>query len=104
MSGRRWTVQDRLGHEIYLTEERWEHILDGHPEMAGHEEALREAIRMGQRKQEPLAPQKFRYFRAFTGLPGGNTHVVGIVLFRFEEGDDGTLRRITTSSPRSRRQ
>lgn len=92
MRGRRWAVQDRLGHEIYLTDERWQHILEGHPEMAAHEVALRETIRAGQRKQEPLAPQKFRYTRTFDGMPEENTHVVAIVLFRFEEGEDGTLR------------
>lgn len=25
-SGKRWTVQDRDGNSIYLTEERWRHI------------------------------------------------------------------------------
>ena len=83
----------RFGHEIYLTDERWEHILDGHPEMRECEEALRQAIRLGTRTQEPLAPQKFRYSRAVPGLPAGNTHVVAIVLFRFEERDDGSVRR-----------
>ncbi len=30
----RGTVRDRWGHEIYITEERWQHILDSRPEMA----------------------------------------------------------------------
>jgi hypothetical protein len=32
-SGRRWTVQDREGNPIYLTAERWQHIIEGnnHP-------------------------------------------------------------------------
>jgi hypothetical protein len=25
-SGKRWTIQDREGNPIYLTEERWRHI------------------------------------------------------------------------------
>lgn len=25
-SGKRWTVRDRYGNSIYLTQERWEHI------------------------------------------------------------------------------
>jgi hypothetical protein len=31
----RWTVQDRYGNSIYLTQERWEHIVQSvnHPEM-----------------------------------------------------------------------
>jgi len=27
LSGKRWTVYDRDGNPIYLTEERWEHIV-----------------------------------------------------------------------------
>jgi hypothetical protein len=93
MGGRRWTITDRGGNEIYLTDERWRHIIDGHPEMRDCEQALQQAIRLGLRTQEPLAPQKFRYSRAVPGLPDGNTHVVAIVLFRFEEGADGLVRR-----------
>lgn len=93
MGGSRWTVTDRFGNEIYLTDERWQHILDGHPEMGDSEDVLKQTIRLGTRRQEPLAPAKFRYTRAVAGLPDGNTHVVAIVLFRFEEREDGSVRR-----------
>lgn len=93
MGGRRWVISDRSGNEIYLTDERWQHIVDGHPEMRDCEDALKQTIRLGTRTQEPLAPQKFRYIRATRGLPEGNTHVVAIVLFRFGETDDGSFRR-----------
>ena len=45
-NGRRWTVYDRFGNAIYLTEERWEHITEpiNHPEMAEYEEELKETI------------------------------------------------------------
>jgi hypothetical protein len=88
--GRRWSVQDPHGNPIYLTEERWQHIVEGHPEMSGHERQLQEAIRLGTRSQDSLNPQKFRYLRAFQGLWGDNTHLEAIVLFRFEE-DEGRL-------------
>lgn len=29
---KKWTVQDRYGNDIYLTEERWQHILESRPE------------------------------------------------------------------------
>jgi len=93
MRGSRWVVKDRFGNEIYLTDERWQHIVEGHPEMRDCEEVLQQVIRLGTRTQEPLAPQKFRYSRAAGGLPDGNTHVVAIVLFRFEEHPDGSVRR-----------
>lgn len=91
-SGRRWTVHDRFGNAIYLTEERWEHIIEAinHPEMDGYEEELKETIQRGQRKQDLLNPQKYRYSRAFDSLPEYNTHMVAIVLFRFME-EDGTI-------------
>lgn len=90
-SGRRWSVRDRSGNTIYLTEERWEHITDpiNHPEMSGYEEHLKTVIRTGRRKQDPLNPQKYRYSHPFNDLVEDNTHIVAIVLCRFSEGDDG---------------
>lgn len=90
-AGRRWTVQDRDGNQVYLTNERWEHIIDpiNHPEMIDYEEHLKDVIRSGRRKQDPLNSQKYRYSQAFNDLVEDNTHIVAIVLFRFSEGEDG---------------
>jgi hypothetical protein len=35
----RWAVRDHYGNEIYLTRERWEHIVEpiNHPEMSDFE-------------------------------------------------------------------
>ena len=86
---RRWTERDRFGNEIYITQERWEHVIDSHPEMEGCERELRETIRFGQRRQDALNPQKFRYSSGFSNLPYGNTHVVAIVLLRFDGDSEG---------------
>jgi len=90
-TGRRWTVRDRDGNQIYLTEERWEHIIEpiNHPEMVDYEAHLKAVIRSGRRKQDSLNPQKYRYSHAFADLVADNTHIVAIVLFRFSEGEDG---------------
>jgi hypothetical protein len=90
-TGRRWTVRDRYGNDIYLTQERWEHIVaaTNHPEMAAHEEDLKETLRSGRRKQDALNPQKYRYMKSFDDLAKDNTHLVAIVLFRFSEGEEG---------------
>jgi len=32
----KWFVHDNDGREIYLTEERWEHIASGHSELRNH--------------------------------------------------------------------
>ncbi len=90
-SGRRWTVQDRDGNPIYLTEERWQHIVEAnnHPELADYEDHLQAAIRQGRRRQEPLNPRKYRYTQPCDDLPAGFNHVVGIVLFGFDVNAQG---------------
>lgn len=90
---RRWSERDRYGNDIYLTDERWEHITEpaNHLEMLTYEDELRRTIRSGRRKQEALNPQKYRYVKAFDNLAEFNTHIVAIVLFRFTEGENGLL-------------
>jgi len=90
---KRWTVSDRYGNDIYLSEERWQHITDpeNHPEMMDYEDSLKEVIRSSRRKQDPLSPQKYRYSQEFLDLPEYNTHIVAIVLFRFNLGANGQL-------------
>lgn len=83
----RWSVRDKQGNLIYLTPERWEHIIDSsnHPEMTAYEDALKETIQLGKRTQDPLNPQKYRYSMAFNHLAEYNTHLIAIVIFRLHE-------------------
>jgi hypothetical protein len=85
--GVRWTVRDQDGHEIYLTQERWEHIIEAtnHVEMEDFEEELKQTIQQSRRQQDPFNPQKYTYTRAFSHLTQENTHIVAVVLFRFRE-------------------
>lgn len=55
----RWQTQDSHGNEIYLSQERWEHIIDSvnHPEMARFEDHLIRTIRSGRLRQDSLNPQ-----------------------------------------------
>ena len=89
----RWTVQDRDGHNVYLTQERWEHIIESinHPEMEKYEEELKETVKTGNRKQDSLNSQKYRYSKEFSNLPADNTHIVAIVLFGARESDMGEI-------------
>ena len=82
-NGIRWTVRDRDGNNIALTEERWRHIISSvnHPEMAAHESDLKETVKSGVRQQDSLNPRKYRYSETFDNLPANNTHIVAIVLF-----------------------
>jgi hypothetical protein len=88
---KRWTVQDRYNNSIYLTEERWQHIIDdiNHPEMADYEEFLKITVTQGRRRQEPLNPRKYRYYHYFDDLPDDVNHVVAIVLFGFDVDEQG---------------
>lgn len=89
--GHRWIERDRSDNEIYLTDERWEHITDpaNHPEMTDFEIELRETIRSGNRKQEMLDPQKYRYSKSFENLTAKNTHIVAVVVFKLTEDERG---------------
>jgi hypothetical protein len=88
---KRWTVRDRYNNPIYLTEERWQHIIDdtNHPEMADYEECLKTTIKQGRRRQEPLNPRKYRYYHYFDDLPDDVNHIVAIVLFGFDVDEQG---------------
>ena len=90
-AGKHCTVRDHYGNSIYLTNERWEHIIDpvNHPEMSDFDNHLKETIRSGARKQDKLNPQKYRYVKPFNNLTENNTHIVAIVLFRFEANNLG---------------
>lgn len=80
-TGKRWTVRDRDGNPIYLTEERWSHILDNHPEIAPYEAEIRATLERGKRRQDALNPRKYRYVMYLRDLPDEFNHVVAIVLF-----------------------
>lgn len=88
---KRWTIYDREGNAIYLTEERWAHVIDplNHSEMAEYEDHLKTTIRKGRRRQEPLNPRKYRYVHLFDDLPDGMNHIVAIVLFEFDVNERG---------------
>ena len=90
---KRWTVRDRYGNDIYLSEERWEHIIDpdNHPEMENCEENLQQTVRSGRRTQDSLNPQKYRYSKEFDNLAEDNTHIVAIILCRYRPSEKGQL-------------
>ena len=91
--GKLWTQRDRFGNEIYLTRERWAHIVDAdnHPEVAPFFDYLAETIRLGRRRQDPYDPNSYQYYRYFPDLPDDNTHLVVCVRFRWHIDKDGTV-------------
>jgi hypothetical protein len=82
------SATDPLGHEIYLTDERWAHVCEEHPEMQSYDGAVLETIEKGRRFQDSVRPDVFLYYRDFEDLPVANTTVVVVVRFGFRP--DGT--------------
>jgi hypothetical protein len=54
-------VTDRWGNRITLTDERWQHIIEWHPELEGFEDDVLDTIRKGRRRQDPIDPHKYKY-------------------------------------------
>ena len=79
------SVRDRRGHWIYLTWERWEHICDEHPEVRDYKHHVFEAIRRGRRFQDSIRPDVYLYYQDRADLPHGNTTVVVVVRFGYNQ-------------------
>jgi len=77
------SVTDQWGHEIYLTDERWTHICEEHPEMSGFDNHVMETVQRGGRFQDSIRPDIFLYYRDFEDLSSGNTTIVVVVRFGF---------------------
>jgi hypothetical protein len=50
----RQVVKDRLGHAIYLTDERWNHICEEHQEMRRYRRRVLETVQSGHRFQDSV--------------------------------------------------
>jgi hypothetical protein len=74
-------IKDKFGNQIYITEERWDHIHKRHPETIGFEKQIIKAIRSGDRSRLPLEPDVFKYKKSFDKLPEPHTQIVVIVKF-----------------------
>ena len=85
-------IHDKFGNEIYLTDERWEHIVETHEEMLSYRNHLFATLRTGQRRQDAFDPSKYKYTKQFLDLPEGFTHVVVVVKFT-RRGDSQGLER-----------
>ena len=77
----RSAVKDQLGHEIYLTDERWHHICDEHPEMSEYKDLVLATVHSGSRFQDSVRPQVYLYYCDYSGLPNVNTTIVVVVYF-----------------------
>lgn len=85
---RRWTVKDRQEREVYLTEERWEHILSKHAELTGRLNDVLDTVRLGRRRQSKQDPNTFLYSRRNEALPVPYNTIIVCVAFRQQHSTD----------------
>jgi hypothetical protein len=92
-SGKAWTVRDRYGNEIYLTWERWGHIIDpdNHAEVEPFFDRLAETIRLGRRRQDQYDANGYQYYQPYPDLPGESNHLVVCVRFRWRNQPHGSV-------------
>jgi len=62
-------------------QERWEHVLRYHAELAGLLDDLLDTLRKGQRTQDPLDPRKYKYHCRCDALPLDYKTIVVVVKF-----------------------
>ena len=86
---KRWTVKDKADREIYLTEERWEHIVAKYSELRGQREAVLQTLRIGRRKQTKRDPRSYCYYRRVTTLQPPYNALVVLVAFRYQAVSGG---------------
>jgi hypothetical protein len=85
--GRAWTIIDRYGNQVYLTWERWEHVIEFHPEMEPFFEDVRLTVQGSRRRQDALNPYKWFYVRwRVQGLELWNNCIVVVVIYRPDSG------------------
>lgn len=88
----KWTVHDRYGNEVYLTQERWLYILRYHPQLEGLHDELLDILRKGKRRQQPDDPARYKYYQYSLHLPPDYNTIVVVVKFTTQFQADGILR------------
>lgn len=90
-------VQDRYGNTIYLTDERWQHIVKAHYQLKGRRAEVVSTIRSGKRRQDPAVLDKFYYKKRVHFLDRFSAIEV-VVLFRWQK--DQTNNFVVTAYPK----
>jgi hypothetical protein len=77
-------VTDRYGNVIYLTDERWQHIVEGHARLDGHRAEILSTVRSGKRRRSPYHPDPFFYKKTFRHLKGRLNKIEVVVVFHWQ--------------------
>lgn len=79
----RGEVQDRYGNTFSLTNERWEHIIENHPELEGLHDKVLNAVRSGARTRDLLSLDTFYCNKNFLNLLEDFDEIEVVVVFRW---------------------
>lgn len=90
-------VQDRYGNTIYLTEERWQHVIKRHPPLRNFRAEVLKTIRTGKRERSIHSYNKFLYRRACQHLPLPYSHIEVAVIFAIRDGQPNNF--VVTAYP-----
>jgi hypothetical protein len=90
-------VQDRFGNTIYLTDERWNHIVKSHHQLKGRRAEVLSTIRSGKRRQDPAVLDKFYYKKSVRFL-GRFSAIEVVVLFRQQKDQPNNF--VVTAYPK----
>ena len=77
-------VIDKLGNGVYLTDERWQHIVSEHSKLRGCRNEVLSAVRSGKRKQDQWFLDKFYYNKKFLTAQGRIKEIEVVVIFRWK--------------------
>ena len=87
----KWILQDRYGNIInLLCRGAVLNILESCAELEPHFDLFLETLRTGRRKQEPMLPNEYRYYKQFDELLPDNNHLVAIVVFKTQLTETGS--------------
>ncbi len=91
------TLTDPLGRTVDLSEERWKHITDGHPDMEGRQEEVKAAIEAAEKRTAGRFPDTEKLWARNLGPARWL-----IVVVRYEDSQ-GTVRTAhgSTKSPKA---
>lgn len=92
-------VQDKYGNVIYLTDERWEHIVERHPVLKDHKEKVLSVVRSSDHSRHDVKWNVFLYRKAFVEVSPLHTHIEVAVVFDTKLGQPNNF--IVTAYPTS---
>lgn len=79
-------VVDQYGNVVYLTDERWKHILERHSELDGHRTEILHAVRSAKRRRDAFELDTFYYKKMLSRPIDGLDYLEVVVICHWHSG------------------